>query len=75
VERPQEIPLELVLGLREDMAELRVMVAGLASEMADLRQEFRTDFRRLDDRIFQLMLLQIGTLATALAGLVTAIVS
>jgi hypothetical protein len=57
------------------MAELRVTVAGLASEMADLRQEFRTNFRRLDDRIFQLMLLQIGTLATALAGLVTAIVS
>jgi hypothetical protein len=40
-----------------------------------LRQEFRTDIRRLDDRIFQLMLLQLGTLATALASLVAAIVS
>ncbi len=50
-------------------------MAHLASEVADLRQEFRTDIRRLDDRIFQLMLLQLGTLATALASLVVALIS
>jgi len=47
----------------------------LSSEVAHTRQEFRTDIRRLDDRIFQLLLLQIGTLATALASLVAALVS
>ncbi len=31
--------------------------------------------RRLDDRIFQLMLLQLGTLATALASLAAALIS
>jgi hypothetical protein len=56
-------------------AELRTSLTHLASEVADLRQEFRTDVRRLDDRIFQLMLLQLGTLATALASLVVAAVS
>ena len=47
----------------------------LSSELADVRLEFRTDIRRLDDRIFQLMLLQLGTLATALASLVAALVT
>ncbi|HEX6663070.1 MAG TPA: hypothetical protein VF025_05305 [Gaiellaceae bacterium] len=60
---------------RADDAELRATVAHLASQMSDLRQEFRTDVRRLDDRIFQLMLLQIGTLATALASLAVVLVS
>jgi hypothetical protein len=31
--------------------------------------------RRLDDRLFQLMLLQLGTLATALASLVAVLAS
>jgi hypothetical protein len=31
------------------------------------------DVRRLDDRMFQLMLIQIGTLATALAAIVAAL--
>lgn len=57
------------------MAELRVTVEGLAAQVADLRQEFRGAIRRVDDRIFQLMLLQLGTLATALAALVTGLVS
>jgi hypothetical protein len=47
----------------------------MASEVTDTRQEFRTDIRRLDDRLFQLMLLQLGTLATALASLVAALIS
>ena len=66
-------PLDLVVGLREEMAELRVTVDHFGAQVADLRQEVRSDIRRLDDRIFQLMLLQLGTLATALAALVSAV--
>ena len=55
------------------MAELRVTVDHVVARVADLRQEVRSDIRRLDDRIFQLMLLQLGTLATALAALVSAV--
>jgi hypothetical protein len=53
--------------------ELRTGLSHLASEFTDLRQELRTDIRRLDDRIFQLMLLQLGTLATALASIVVTV--
>ncbi len=60
---------------RAEDVELRTSVSHLASEMADMRQEFRTDIRRLDDRVFQLTLLQLGTLATALAALVATLVS
>ena len=56
---------------RDDLAELRVGVSYLRSELGDIR----TDVRRLDDRLVQLMLLQVGTLATALASLVAALVS
>ena len=55
--------------------ELRTSLSHLTSEVADLRQEVRVDIRRLDDKIFQLMLLQLGTLATALASLVAALIS
>jgi hypothetical protein len=72
VERSRD-PFDLVVGLREEMAELRVTVDHLGAQVADLRQEVRSDIRRLDDRIFQLMLLQLGTLATALAALVSAV--
>jgi hypothetical protein len=60
---------------RNDLAELRATVAHLASDLTDMRQEFRADIRRLDDRIFQLMLLQLGTLATALAALVASLLT
>ena len=60
---------------RPDEIELRSGLGHLATEVADLRKEFRTDIRRLDDRIFQLMFLQLGTLATALASLVAALAS
>ena len=72
MERPRD-PFDLVVGLREEMAELRVTVDHVVARVADLRQEVRSDIRRLDDRIFQLMLLQLGTLATALAALVSAV--
>jgi hypothetical protein len=65
--------LELVIGLREDLAEVRAAVTHLAVEMADLRHESRGDIRRLDNRVFQLMLAQLATLATAFASLVAAI--
>ena len=55
---------------RNDLAELRGTVSHLASEVRDMRQEFRSDIRHLDDRIFQLMLLQFGSLVAALAALV-----
>lgn len=70
MERPRD-PLDLVIGLREEMATLRTTVAHLSTDMAEVKQ----DLRRLDDRLFQLMLLQLGTLATALAALVAALVS
>jgi hypothetical protein len=63
VEHERELPLEVVV------AELRADVRHLAADMAELRQELRADIRRLDTRIFQLMLAQLATLATALASL------
>jgi hypothetical protein len=57
------------------VAETRANVVHLAGDLTELRQEFRSDIRRLDERIFQLMLLQLGTLATALASLVAALAS
>jgi hypothetical protein len=60
---------------RFEEVELRTTLSHLASEIGDLRQELRTDIRRLDDRIFQLMPLQLGTLATALVSLVVAVIS
>jgi hypothetical protein len=60
---------------RAEEVELRTSLTHLASELGDLRQEFRTDIRRLDDRIFQLVLLQLGTLAAALASIVVALIS
>jgi hypothetical protein len=68
VEQPREVPLEV-------LAEVRVTVAHLATDVADMRQEFRTDIRRLDQRIFQLMLAQFATLAAALGSLVAALAS
>jgi len=61
--------------VREELAEVRATVVHLASDMADMRPELRTDIRRLDDRFFQLMLVQLGTLATALASLLAALLS
>jgi hypothetical protein len=70
MEKPRD-PFELVMGLREEMAELRTTVGHLSATMSEVKQ----DLRRLDDRLFQLMLLQLGTLATALAALVANIVA
>jgi hypothetical protein len=68
VEQPREVPIEVV-------TELRTTVAHLATDVADMRQEFRADIRRLDQRVFQLMLAQFATLAAALGSLVAALAS
>ena len=68
MEQPRELPLEI-------LAELRTSVAHLATDVADMGQDFRTDIGRLDERVFQLMLAQFATLAAALGALVAALVS
>jgi hypothetical protein len=70
VERPRD-PFDLVIGLREDFAEMRATIGHIQGDIAELKQEFR----RLDDRLFQMVLLQLGTLATAVAAIVTAVVT
>jgi hypothetical protein len=65
VERENEWGLEAVV------AELRADVRHLASDVAEVRQ----DLRRLDGRLFQMLILQVATLATLVASLVTALVS
>jgi hypothetical protein len=73
VERARD-PFDLVVGLREEMAELGTTFAQLTSMTGDMRHEFRTDIRRLDDRLFQIRLLQLGTLATALTAIAVALI-
>ena len=68
MEQPRELPLEV-------LAEVRTTVGHLATDVADMRQESRTDIRRLDERVFQLMLAQFATLAAALGSLVAALLS
>lgn len=70
MEKPRD-PFELVIGLREEMVELRTTVAHLSADVSEVKQ----DVRRLDDRLFQLVLLQLGTLTTSLAALVAALIS
>jgi hypothetical protein len=71
VESPRDVPLELVIGMREEIAELRATVTHLATDLVEVKQ----DIRRLDNRIFQLMLVQVATLATALGSLATALLA
>jgi hypothetical protein len=53
------------------VAETRATVGHLAEDVTELRQ----DVRRLDDRLFQLLLAQLATLAAAVGSLVAALVS
>ena len=69
MEQPRDVPLELVLGRREEVAELRADVRHLASDLNELRH----DHRRTDGRVFQMLILQVATLATLVASLVTAL--
>jgi hypothetical protein len=60
-----------VRGLQTDVAGLRADVRHVQADLS----EVKVDVRRLDDRFFQLMLLQIGTLLAALASVATAVVT
>jgi hypothetical protein len=63
VEHERDWPLDVVV------AALRADVRHLAAEVADLRIEMRADIRRLDERLFLLLIAQLATLATALGAL------
>jgi hypothetical protein len=67
VERARD-PFDLLIRLREEFAAMRTTIGHIQSDIAELK----LDFRRLDDRLFQMMLLQVGTLAAALAAIVAA---
>jgi hypothetical protein len=58
-------------SLEAVVAETRADVRGLRSDV----DELKADVRRLDDRLFQLLLLQVGTLLAALSSVVAAVVS
>jgi hypothetical protein len=68
VERPRD-PFDLVVGLREDVAELRAAAAHTTSDLAEVKQ----DIRRVDDRVFQVLMVQIATLAGVVGSLVAAL--
>ena len=53
------------------VAELGADLRHLASNVTELEQ----DVRRIDGRVFQMLILQVATLATLVAALVTALVS
>jgi hypothetical protein len=69
MEREHPWPMEAVV------AETRATVTHIATDLAEMRREFRGDIRRLDDRLFRLMLLTLATLATVIASLVAALLT
>jgi uncharacterized coiled-coil protein SlyX len=58
-------------SLEAVVAETRATVGHLAEDVTELRQ----DVRRLDGRLFQLLLAQLATLAAALGSLVATLAS
>ena len=68
MEQPR-VPFELVVGIREQLARIRATATHHSEQVADARR----DIRRLDDRMFQLMLLQLATIATLLASIVLSV--
>ena len=70
MERPRDL-YDLVFALREESAEVKTTVAHLVTDMSEVKQ----DIRRLDDRVFQLMLVMLATLATSIASVVANILS
>jgi hypothetical protein len=62
VEHEREWPIDV--ALRELRADVRNDIA-----------EIRHDVRRLDDRVFQVVLLQLGTLVSAIGALIAALVA
>jgi hypothetical protein len=55
----------------EEIVSVRVSVAHLQTDMTEAKQ----DIRRLDDRVFKLVLLQLATLAAALASVAASVVA
>jgi hypothetical protein len=66
-----EVRADIALFRTESRTDGASMRTDLRGEIAELRH----DLRRLDDRFFQMMMLQLGTLVAALASVVTAIVT
>jgi hypothetical protein len=66
---------ERAWSLEALVAETRADVRHVQVDVADLRTELRHDIRRLDGRVFQLLLVQLATLLTALGSLATALVT
>jgi hypothetical protein len=73
----EQRPFELIVEVREGLVELRTRVGHMEAEVGELRKdvrselgELRHDIRRLDARVFQLLLAQLATLATAMGALV-----
>jgi hypothetical protein len=63
-------PLDLVIGLREEVAGLRASVGHLSTDMVEVKQ----DICRVDDRVFHVLLVQIATFAGVLGSIVAALV-
>jgi hypothetical protein len=55
----------------EEILALRVSVEHLHTDMADVKH----DIRRLDDRVFQVTLLQLGTLAAVLTSVAATVLA
>jgi hypothetical protein len=70
MERPRD-PFDLVIGLRDDLTEVRTTVGHLSTEMTEVKQ----DIRRVDDRVFQVVLLQLATLTAALASIAASVLA
>jgi hypothetical protein len=71
VEQPRDLPLDVLIGLREETTEVRATVRHLVTDVVEVKH----DLRRLGDRVFQLLLVQFATLITALASLATALLT
>jgi hypothetical protein len=57
---------------------LEALVAGTHANVGHVTEdlaELRQDVRRLDDRLFQLMLVTVATLATTIASFIASLVS
>ena len=64
--REESWPFEMIAALREDLGALRAGVEHVGTE----QERLRADFRRLDDRLFHVMLAVLATLATTIGSLV-----
>jgi hypothetical protein len=62
---------DLGWSLEAVVADTSATVGHVAEDLTEIRQ----DARRLDDRLFQLMLITLTTLATTIASLVANLVS